>query len=332
MKTLVTGAHGFIGSHLAEELLAHGHEVRALVSPWGKLDNLAQVLGQPRLELIRADITEPESLQGVCQDIELVFHAAAKVAEWGPWEPFYQTNVKGTEHMLTEAVQQGVRRLVLVSSVAVHRYTGFRNADSRKLPVDGDVNAYARSKVLAEALVREATDIETVIVRPGLWPFGPRDPNFNRQARAIQLGLRPLIGGGHAVINTAYSENLVYGLRLAGENPQAAGKSYLIADEGMPSWRELVTELARLLNAPKPRLSLPSGAALGIGKAVEAGWSRVLPGLEPPLTHYLAYVSAADIHFSLAHAKQELGYEPRVSWQEGLRRSVMASGVKSSVL
>ena len=79
MRVLVTGAHGFVGSHLTEKLVAEGASVRALVSPWGKLNNLHRV--QSQLELVRADLTEPERLRGVCQDIDLVYHAAARVAQ-----------------------------------------------------------------------------------------------------------------------------------------------------------------------------------------------------------------------------------------------------------
>ena len=88
MKVLVTGAHGFIGSHLVDKLLAEGASVRALVSPWGRLDNLAGVLARPRLELVHADITRPETLRSVCDEIELVYHAAARVADYGPDKAF----------------------------------------------------------------------------------------------------------------------------------------------------------------------------------------------------------------------------------------------------
>ena len=153
MKVLVTGAHGFIGSHLCEYLLTQGCEVRALVSPWGKLDNLATVLEHPKLDLQKADITKPEDLNNICQDIEIVFHAAARVKDWGLWGAFYKANIEGTQNLLREAEKQDVKRFVLISSVAVHRYTGFRNADPRTSPTDGDINHYAKSKIMAEQMV-----------------------------------------------------------------------------------------------------------------------------------------------------------------------------------
>ncbi len=321
MRALVTGAHGFIGSHLTERLLREGWTVRALVSPWGRLDNLAAVVAHPQLQVTRADLTQRDTLEAVCKEVEVVFHAAARVADWGAWEGFYGTNVLGTAHLMREAERAGVRRVVLVSSVAVHPYTGFRDADTRALPRDGRINAYARSKVLAEDAVMKAA-LETVIVRPGLMPFGTRDPNFLRVVREVKRGTLPLVDGGTSVFNTAYIENLVQGLFLAGTISEAAGRAYLIADEGAPSWRALFAELADLLNAPKPRLNLPGSVVEPLSSAVERLYAKIAPQTEPPLTRYRARLMRQDIHFSIGDAKRELGYSPKVSWQEGLRRTL----------
>lgn len=323
MKALVTGAHGFIGSHLTERLLDEGWAVRALVSPWGKLDHLGAVLERPKLELTRANLTQPESLSGVCEEVDIVFHAAAKVADWGAWEGFYRTNVSGTEYLLKEAERSKVKRVVLVSSIAVHPYTGFRDADTRTLPKDGSINAYAKSKGLAEEVVANAP-LETVVARPGLMPFGTRDPNFLRVVREVKRGTLPLVDGGTSVFNTAYVENLVRGLVLAGTVPAAAGRTYLIADEGAPTWRALFTELADLLGAPKPRLNLPGSVVEPLSGAVERLYAKVAPQTEPPLTRYRARLMRQDVHFSIEDAKKELGYVPEVSWQEGLRRTLQS--------
>ena len=334
MRALVTGAHGFIGSHLCERLLGAGLEVRALVSPWGSVGNLAAVSGE--VDLLRADITDANGLKGVCDGVDVIFHAAARVADWGPWGAFYRTNVLGTQNLLLEAEQAGVRRFVLVSSLAVFPYTGFRNADARLLKrkiiernhslrnlYGGE--AYARSKIAAEDAVLGA-GLEGVIVRPGLLPFGPRDANFARVAGAIKRGLLPLVDGGRAVINTAYVENLADGLLLAGTVPEAAGKAYVIADAGGVSWRDFFGALATLLDAPRPRLNLPGALPSTAARPLETLWATLAPKTEPPLTRYRADLMRRDVHLSLQHAFDELGYRPRVSWQEGLARTVAALG------
>lgn len=326
MKVLVTGAHGSIGSHLCEHLLAEGHSVRALVSPWGKLDHLNSVLTQPDFSLVRADITRPESLTGSCEGVEVVFHAAAKTTEWGPYRAFHEVNVQGTENVLLEAVRSNVRRFVQVSSVSVHRYTGFRDADPRTVPLDGDVMAYAVSKRRAEEVVAAAQGIETVVVRPGLHVFSPRDPHFPRQMQALKRGLHPMVNGFRTVANTVCIENLVVGLRLAGTTLGVAGRSYVIADEGCPTRREVFGTLAAMLGGPKLWLDLPGPFAAALGKTVEASWARFFPKRQPPLVYYMAYAVLNDVHFSIRAAQDELGYRPRWRWQEGLARTVAALG------
>lgn len=317
-------------------LLDHGYAVRALVSPWGDTRNLAGVLDDPTLELWRADITEPHSLAGVCKGVEVVFHAAARTADWGRWQEFYKVNVAGTAHLVAEAKRSGVKRFVFISSTAVHRYSGFHDADPRTRPRDGaKTNAYARSKIMAEDVVMGASELEPVTVRPGLWLFGPRDPNFVRYVHALHgRGVPPLlkifspslpvVGSGQTVINMAYVENLVQGLVLAAEAPGAAGKTYVIADEGCPTWLEAFACLADLIGAPRPKLHLPPALAMALSKTTETLYSLALPSRDPTLTSYKAGLMVNDVHFSIAHAKRELGYEPRLTWQEGLTRTVAA--------
>lgn len=324
MNVLVTGAHGFLGSHVTERLLATGDRVTALVSPWGVLDNLEQQLTDPGLTVVRADLTKAGALEGVCEGIDGVVHAAARVADWGPWDAFYKTNVLATERLLAEARQAGSQRFLLVSSVAVHRYRGFRNADPRTLPRDNEENAYAYSKILAENIVFNQDQVEPVVVRPGLWPFGARDATFQRVERTISRGLMPLMKQGQGVLNSCYAENFADGVRLALHVPRAAGNLYLIADDGMPNWRELFAELAALVGSTPPRLNVPRRPVRAIATGVEATWKALFPSTEPPLTAYRAGLMAHDVHFSLDHARDELGYQPLLSWQDGMRRSVAA--------
>jgi nucleoside-diphosphate-sugar epimerase len=322
MKALVTGGHGFLGSHIVERLLAEGLDVRVMASPWGKLHNLEHLLDDSRLEIARGNITERNSLDEAFAGVELVYHSAARVLDWGKWEWFDQTNVDGTKNVLDAAIQAGVQRFVQVSSVAVHEYTGFRDADPRSTPTGGSrLVSYARSKKLAEELVTESP-LETVIVRPGLWPYGPRDPNFIKFVGPLKSGMFPMVKMGEKIINTAYAENLAQGMFLAGTVPAAAGKSYVIADEGAPTWREALTHLALSVGGPKPWMPMPAWLSVGLSNFVEWMWSTVAPKAEPPLTKYRGAVMNEDVHFSIEAAKTELGYLPEISWQEGIERTV----------
>ena len=319
MKVLVTGAHGFLGSHVTSYLLAAGDQVTALVTPGGETHNLTSHLNDERLTLVRADLTDPASLAGVCSGVDAVVHAAARVADWGPWQAFETTNVEGTRTLLKEAVAAGTSRFVFISSVAVHRYTGFRNADTRTLPRNNVDSPYAYSKILAEDLLLAEPRIETVVVRPGLWPFGTNDVTFERVVHALERGTLPLVRGGEAVLNTAYAPNFAAGVRLAVHRPEAAGKTYVLADEGMPTWRELFSELSRHLGKRPPQLSLPGRPTAAVAGGVEATWSALFPHVEPPITRYRAKLMSRDVHFSIDHARQELGYQAKDSWRAALQ-------------
>lgn len=323
LTVLVTGAHGFVGSHLVRALLAAGHRVRGLVSPWGTLERLTGVVAQ--VELHRADIGDPDVVAPAMQGVEVVVHAAAKVAEWGPWAPYHRANVLGTQHVVGAAERAGVGRLVHVSSVAVHRYRGYLDADPRAAPLDGDVNAYARSKAEAERVVARATGVETVVVRPGVWPFGPGDPTLPRLLRAMGGPVFPLVDGGNRRLNTAYIDNLVAGIVLAATVPAAAGRTYVLADDGRPTWRDVLEELARLAGLAPRWWAIPGSLAAAAGAVTEAMWTRLRPLDRPPIGRYAASLMRRDLHFSTEHARIELGFRPTVGWREGLARTVAAA-------
>jgi nucleoside-diphosphate-sugar epimerase len=315
-RVLITGAHGFLGSHLCEAFVNAGDEVTALVSPWGKLDNLEHL----NLPILRADIRDPDALVGRCEGVDVVVHAAAKVADWGRWQDFMQVNASGTANLLREAKRAKVKRFVLISSIAVHPYSGYVQADSRTLPRDSTINAYAVSKRLAEDYVM-MNDVPWTIVRPGLWVFGERDPQFARVARAISRRQLPLIAGGKTVLNTAYAPNLARAVRTASFHPAAVGKSYVLADDGQPSWREVFGHVASSLGVSSPRMSLPAAPVRGVARAIERLWNETL---EPPLTPYRVQLFSQDIHFNTQTARDELGYYPAITWREGIERTCAA--------
>ncbi len=317
MKILVTGASGFIGSALCEELARHGHSVRAL-----DLSPPPTDLATP-VELVQGDVTDPAVCADAVRGCDAVCHLAARVGDWGPARSYFAVNVGGTEALLRAAREAGVGRFVLVSTLAVHHYGGHLHADERA-PRDATINAYARSKIAAEDLLRdEAGPVEWVIVRPGVFPFGPRDlTSFVHMASVAERGGLGTVNGGSALVTTAYVENLVHGLRLAVEHPAAADQVFVMGDPDPVSWRELFERIAGALDAPPPRLNLPELVAYPLAGTMELGY-RALGIRKPPLlTRYRVLLAARDCHFVSDKATRLLGYAPSVGLDEAITRTV----------
>ena len=216
-----------------------------------------------------------------------------------------------------------MKRFVFTSSVGVHRYRGLRDADETA-PRDGHINAYCRSKIAAEDVLRaESGKMEWSIVRPGTFPFGPRDSQaFYALAHAIERGGPGYVSGGRSLITTVFVENLAFGMRLALEHPAAAGEVFVIGDDWRGTWRQLFTRIAEELDASPPRLSLPFHLAYPVAWLWEGLYRLLRVRNAPLLTRYRVLVSGRDCHFVSDKARRLLGYQPKVGMDEAIRRSV----------
>lgn len=321
LHALVTGANGFIGSNLCRALTAKGWRVRALVLPGTPVDTLD---GLP-IEIVPGDITNAASLDTVMAGITHVFHLAAKVGDWGREEDYQKVNHHATGYLLVAAMKAGVKRFMLTSSVSVHAYTG-HDGTGEEAPLNADINAYARSKIGAENLVRtfqRAGKIETVIVRPGLMPYGPGDrTSFLPMAQAIEKGGFGYINGGRARLGTSYAGNLVEGMILACTHPAGAGETFLLGDDDVLTWRQVGESIADGLGVKRPKMSVPYPLAWLATAVIEMIWRLLRKQSAPPLTFYRISVARRDLVFSNAKAKRLLGFNPQVRWDEGFQRTL----------
>jgi polyketide synthase len=318
-RALVTGGNGFLGSHLVRRLVEAGHEVRVLAQPGTDLDRIAGL----DAEVVRGDLLDGGSLAAACAGVELVFHLAGVVQDYGPRALFERVNVGGTRALLAAAVSRGVRRLVFVSSLAVHRYRGFSSGDEAA-PRDNAAHPYGGSKIACEDLLREAdaaSRIEAVIARPGVFPFGEGDrlvlPELVRNRRKLML-----VGGGRARLCTVYAPNLADGLLRCAEVPAARGQVYVLADDETPTWRELFGALFGGLGIEPPRRSVPLALALFAAFVAELVSRTLLRGRPPAINLYRVSLVGRDCVFSNAKARRELGWTPRVPFPEAMARTV----------
>ena len=212
-----------------------------------------------------------------------------------------------------------------MSSLAVHQYRNHFGADET-VPRDVQSCFYGESKKLAEEEVERAWErgkLETVIIRPALVPYGPRDPaRWGKILEQLEKGRFAFVRKGEALVGTIHVEDLARGLRLAAQKKEAAGEILILSDPVPISWREIVWMLCRELNVPVPEMSVPYPVARAVARGMEMFWNSFhLPG-EPLITRYRVDVSSFDLFFRPAKAQRILGFQTHQVFAEGARELV----------
>jgi len=313
---LVTGANGFIGSHVVERLLRDGGKVRGLVRASSDLTFLEGV----DVELARGDITDRASLNEPMRGVEIVVHVAGFVSDWDPRGECLSVNVHGTRNVIEAARAAGVRRLVHISTAALHGFPGARNQDE-SAPMPETSFAYCESKKQAEREIF-ASGLEATAIRPGN-VFGPRDHTFiDKYAQALEQGKGGYIGGGRSWTCPAYVENLADAIVLACFEAAAAGEAFLVTDGLDIDWRTFTEKLADELGVKRPRLSVPFWLGYPVAAVMEGAYKVAGAANSPLLTRYRVCNGGRDYHFSIANARRVLKYEPKVGLEEALHRTV----------
>jgi nucleoside-diphosphate-sugar epimerase len=252
---------------------------------------------------------------------DVVFHAAAKVDDWGDPADFDVINVEGTQRVLDAARAEGVRRVVHVSTEAV--LSGNRpiqNADESWPYPDHPSGEYSRTKGLAEQRVQAANcdDLETVIVRPRL-VWGPGDTSLlPKMIEAVEKGQFMWIGGGRYLTSTCHVTNLVEGAILAAENGRPGG-IYFLTDGEPIEMRAFLTTLLKSRGVDPGSRSVPRGIALGFAVTSEAIWRSIGLRGRPPLTRTAVKLFGEEVTVDDALARQELGYRSLISRTEVLQ-------------
>jgi len=312
----VTGGSGFIGQRLVRRLVADGNVVFALARSERSGKLLSQLGAQP----MPGDITDPESLEAAAQKCDLAFHAAAKVDEWGPHWEFEEINVRGTRHVIDACRATGVRRLVHVGSeAALLAGQPLVNVDETAPLRPDSKSPYCRSKAKAEQLVRDANgdELETVVVRPRfVWGAGDTTllPSL---VQAVKAGKFAWIGGGEHLTATTHVDNTVEGLILGATRGQPGGV-YFVTDGEPVVFREFVTRLLGTQGVVAPDRNVPAGPMRRAAALGERIW-RLLPiSGAPPVTRMAVWVSSLETTIDISRAREELGYEPVRTRDEGL--------------
>jgi ornithine--oxo-acid transaminase len=321
---LVTGASGFIGGRLAARLAERGHAVRALVRESSDTSQLEQL----DVEIAVGDLTSARSLARAVDGCDYVFHCGALVSDWATTDEITATNVDGTRSLLAASVDASVQRFIHFSSTDVYGYPGGAAVDET-LTATRFANWYAQSKLDAEREVRRAErehELDAVILRPAT-VYGPGSTDVVGEiARAIRGRNMVLVDRGRAIAGLCYIENLIDAALLAQRHDGAPGEAFNVSDGLDVTWREFTDGLAERLGYAKVRWSMPYWIAHGIGFSLEHGYrlARRTTGLSAPplLSRQAVHVLAKDQDFCNRHARDVLGWEPRVAYSDGLEATV----------
>jgi len=251
MTTLITGATGFIGSHLTSRLLTQNKPVRALVPPGEPIPE--SWAGQ--VDIVRGDIRNRQDVEKAVMDTSLIFHLAAVTLDTGPKELHQAVTVEGTRHIMEAAAAQQAK-VILTSSVTVYGVKIQTDVLDEDLEWGKPAGFYSTHKQKQELLARELASklgMKLVVLRPGN-VYGVGGIQWVISAlKEIKRGTPPIIGGGNGDCGFVYVENLVDAMLLAAKNPKAVGRTYNIGDGFGLTWKQYFNDLARAGNAPKPK-------------------------------------------------------------------------------
>lgn len=316
---LVTGATGFIGYRLALDLIASGIATRAI----GRSSTRLQALAQHGCETMAADLRIPTEIREACRGIDVVCHLGALSAPWGRKEDFLACNVEGTRNVLEACRSESVGRCVYVSSPSVTSGAAHLLQQTEFAPFASPaISAYSHSKQLAEQIARTyiQQNLPVVILRPKA-VFGPGDTSLLPRLlqSAAEGRLRP-IGSGNNRVDLTYVDNVVHSIRLAMEADAALGKTYVITNDEHPLLWQVISDVCAALELPFRHRPIPYRVALAAATMFEL--RARISGKEPMLTRYAVKILSRDQTYDISAAKRDLGYQPLVSLEEGIVRTL----------
>lgn len=324
---LVTGGTGLLGSHIVEQLRLRGRPVRALVR---KGSDTAWLKSQG-VELVEGSLTDPASLARACEGVQCIYHAAARVGDWGPWKEFVEITVEGSKNLFDAAETAGVPRLIHVSSISVYGHINVPGlvVDETRTELGANLykwSYYTRAKVMVEEEIRRrqaaGCRVKFTVIRPS-WLYGPRDrATIARLTRMVRRGKAKLLGTGDNRLNVVYAGNVAEGCILAADNPASIGQVYNCSNDGVLTQRQYFDLVAKTINAPPVTSRLPYKVAYNIAFVLECIGHLFRTKKPPLITRYAVWLMGRDTFFSAERARKELDWKSTVGYEEGIPMTI----------
>ena len=317
MKILVTGGTGFTGKALVKRLLDEGHQVVSLDYQEGLKTDEIRSWGA---DVVIGSVTDKQVVEKCMQGVEIVHHLAAAFRELNVPNSYYdEVNVGGTKIVLESALQHKVKKFIYCSTCGVHG--NIENPPGGEDAPIAPADYYQRTKYEAEPLVKEycKKGMPTVIVRPAAI-YGPGDPErFFMIFRRVKNGRFPMFGNGKTYYHPLYIDNLVDALVLAMAEGKGVGEAYLIADEEYVEIEDLVRRTAKAIDVEVKIPHFPVMPLVIAGHICEKICKPF--GITPPIFPRRVDWYRQNRAFKIDKAKRELGYQPKIGLDEGLKRT-----------
>ena len=308
MKTLITGASGFVGAAVLRELLKKGHKVKALVRQSSVLDNLKNL----DVEIVQGDLKDRDSLKRCIKDCKYLFHVAADYRLWVPRpQEIYQNNVVGTENLMEEALNSEIEKIVYTSSVAVlgKPINGDIANENTPVNVSQMIGHYKKSKFLAEEKVKELYKtriLPVVIVNPAA-PVGPRDIKPTPTGKMVlDAAMKKIPAYLDTGLNIVHVDDVAKG-HMQAFNKGKLGERYILGGENL-TLKEMLEIISILCGNKPPKIRLPRKPLYPIGYVFEI-FARLFNIKNPMLTVDMIRMAEKKMFFSSEKAKKELNYK-----------------------
>jgi nucleoside-diphosphate-sugar epimerase len=313
---LVTGATGFIGRRLVKRLRDDGYAPRAFALP----DDTIPAEWGDAVSVLRGDVSHRAQVMAAMRDIGTVFHLAAMVGDWGSAAEHERITVRGTEHVLTEAARSGARAILASSVVVYGDALGSEVCDEHR-PMGRPLGAYSRSKQAQERIAHQLeaqASLKVTIVRP-CNVFGPGSrPWVDMVVAQLQASEPTLVGDGRRCAALTYVDNVVDVFVRAASSPAAVGRAYNANDDNHVTWLRYFTELALLSGSPEPQ-SVPNWLAGAAARGYEGCFRLLRKSERPPITREALNLVGSHHRVPIERARRELGYDPPVSYADGMK-------------
>ncbi|HEX4863775.1 MAG TPA: NAD-dependent epimerase/dehydratase family protein [Acidimicrobiales bacterium] len=317
MELLITGGNGLLGHHLIEALHARGDRPRVLALP-GENTSWLEKRSVP---VFRGDVCQPDTLGPATIGADAVVHLAGMMGLWRPYQDYHDVNVSGTENVCRTAIKEGVGRVVHVSSWTVYGMDLGQSCDE-ECPLRPFPEPYALTKAAGDQVVQRLIaeeGLNAVIVRPGTF-FGPEDRlHFGRIADRLASRKAVVVGKGGNALPFVYVTDVVQGLLLALDHPEAIGQAFNITNDQPLTQQEFMDFTASEIGAEAPRIHVPYKPLYAAGHAAERVAGAIRMRRQPPVTRLGVKLFGTDNRHSIHKARRMLGFEPRVTLREGIQ-------------